>query len=136
MRVIRDKVALVTGAGSGLGRAIAARLAKEGAKLHLADINAAAMNETAAQIRATGQPVAVTVCDLADNASLDSLVADVHVEWGGLDILVNNAGIGGGGPIDCCNALSESDQLGYQFGSESACGPGNDSDELRHGKKR
>lgn len=98
MRTIRDKVALVTGAGSGLGRAIALRLAKEGARLHLAEINSTAVNETAAQIRAMGRRVAVTVGDLADNASIDSLVADVHAEWGGLDILVNNAGIAWYGP--------------------------------------
>jgi NAD(P)-dependent dehydrogenase (short-subunit alcohol dehydrogenase family) len=98
MRTIREKVALVTGAGSGLGRAIALRLAREGAHLHLADVNAAGVNETAAQIRAAGQKVAVTVCDLSDLTSIDNLVDDIHAQWGTLDILVNNAGIGWYGP--------------------------------------
>src|SRR5438552_2239975 len=103
MRSIRNKVALVTGAGSGLGRAIALRLAREGAKLHLVDVNEIAVVETAEIVRSTGEmPVppkaAVTVCDLSDLSSIDALVADIHAEWGGLDILVNNAGIGWYGP--------------------------------------
>jgi NAD(P)-dependent dehydrogenase (short-subunit alcohol dehydrogenase family) len=107
MRTIHDKIALVTGAGSGLGRAIALRLAQEGAHLHLADINASAAEATAAQIRALSSrhtpcavspKVAVTTCDLCDPASLDSLVTAVHDRWGGLDILVNNAGIAWYGP--------------------------------------
>jgi 3-oxoacyl-[acyl-carrier protein] reductase len=98
MRTIRDKVALVTGAGGGLGRAIALRLAREGAHLHLADINPLAMNATAEQIGALGREVAVSVCDLCDMQSIDALTDDVQQRWGGLDILVNNAGIGWYGP--------------------------------------
>jgi NAD(P)-dependent dehydrogenase (short-subunit alcohol dehydrogenase family) len=98
MRVIRDKVALVTGAGSGLGRAIALRLTREGAAIHLADVNRAASAGTALQIRALGGQSAVTICDLAEPAAINSLVADVHQRWGGLDILINNAGIGWYGP--------------------------------------
>jgi 3-oxoacyl-[acyl-carrier protein] reductase len=106
MRKIRDKIALVTGAGSGLGRAIAMRLAAEGARLHLADVNPTAVNETAALIESTGRMpapskrVAVTICDLSNLASIDALVDDVHRQWGGLDILVNNAGIGWYGPTN------------------------------------
>jgi NAD(P)-dependent dehydrogenase (short-subunit alcohol dehydrogenase family) len=98
MRTIREKVALVTGAGSGLGRAIALRLAQEGARLHLAEIDPATADKTAGQIRSLGRPVAVTRCDLADPAAIDLLVDDVHDQWGGLDILVNNAGIAWYGP--------------------------------------
>src|SRR5262249_29624956 len=98
MRIIRDKVALVTGAGSGLGRAIALRLARERAHLHLADVNATAVNETAAQIRATGQKAGVTVCDLSDRSSTYPLANDILAQWGGLHILGNNAGIGWYGP--------------------------------------
>jgi len=106
MRTIQNKFALVTGAGSGLGRAISLRLAQEGAHLHLADINASAAQETASQIRALSSrqtpsavsQVATTACDLTNPASLDSLVTEVHDRWGGLDILVNNAGIAWYGP--------------------------------------
>jgi len=98
MRTIRDKIALVTGAGSGLGRAIALRLAQEGAHLHLADIGASAAEATASSIRKLGRQAAITVCDLTNPAALDSLVAEVHDRWGGLDILVNNAGIAWYGP--------------------------------------
>jgi short-subunit dehydrogenase len=98
MRAIRGKVALVTGAGSGLGRAIALRLAREGAALHLADINRAALAATTLEIRALGGQSAVTICDLAEPAAIESLVADVETRWGGIDILINNAGIGWYGP--------------------------------------
>jgi len=98
MRTIYDKIALVTGAGSGLGRTIALRLASEGARLHLADMNSAAAEETARQIRMLGRRVAITACDLCDPASLESLVTQVHDQWGTLDILVNNAGIAWYGP--------------------------------------
>ncbi len=98
MHTIKDKIALVTGAGSGLGRAIALRLAREGAGLHLVDLNATAVKETAIEIRRLGREAAVSVCDLSNLASIDPLVDDVQSRWGGLDILVNNAGIGWYGP--------------------------------------
>jgi len=98
MRTIRDKIALVTGAGSGLGRSIALKLAREGARLHLVDLNAVTVKETANQLRGLGCQVEATVCDLTDFAAIDALVEEVRNRWGGLDILVNNAGIGWYGP--------------------------------------
>ena len=98
MRTIRDKIALVTGAGSGLGRAIALKLAREGAKLHLVDLNPTTTNETAAQLRALNCQVATTICDLTDPAAIDAIVSEVRDRWGGLDILINNAGIAWYGP--------------------------------------
>jgi len=103
MRAIRGKVALVTGAGSGLGRAIALRLAREGAALHLADIYRAGLANTALEIRAVGGQSVTTNCDLADPAAIDALVADVETRWGGIDILINNAGIGWYGPTQKMN---------------------------------
>ena len=98
MRTIRDKVALVTGAGSGLGRAIALRLAREGAALHVADINADAAQVTAADVRALGVQAAVSTIDLAAPSGVDQLAREVQQTWGGLDILVNNAGMAWYGP--------------------------------------
>jgi 3-oxoacyl-[acyl-carrier protein] reductase len=98
MRTIRDKVALVTGAASGFGRAIARRLASEGARLHLADCKTASLEMVAAEIHATGTPVAISTVDLAHRAGVEALSADVLQRWGGVDILVNNAGIAWYGP--------------------------------------
>jgi NAD(P)-dependent dehydrogenase (short-subunit alcohol dehydrogenase family) len=98
MRTIKDKIALVTGAGSGLGRAIALRLAREGAHLHLVDLNPATTNETAAQVLSLGRQVETTICDLTNPTSLEALVSEVHNHWGHLDILINNAGIAWYGP--------------------------------------
>src|SRR5690349_10725226 len=98
MRSIRDKIALVTGAGGGIGRAISLRLAREGSRLHLADLNGAAAEETARQIRAAGGEATIWTGDLADRDAIDSLSASVRAHHGGVDILVNNAGIGWYGP--------------------------------------
>jgi NAD(P)-dependent dehydrogenase (short-subunit alcohol dehydrogenase family) len=98
MRTIKGKIAVVTGAGSGLGRAIALRLAGEGAHVHLVDINPAAAETTAGEVRRRGVQAAVTQCDLADPAAIESLVAEVIQRWGHIDILVNNAGVGWYGP--------------------------------------
>jgi len=93
MRRIKDKVAIVTGAGAGLGRAIALRLAGEGAHVHLVDRDGAAASGTAEQVAALGVRTAVTLCDLAEIARLDVLAEEILASWPAVDILVNNAGI-------------------------------------------
>jgi NAD(P)-dependent dehydrogenase (short-subunit alcohol dehydrogenase family) len=86
------KVALVTGAGSGIGRRTALRYAQEGAVVAVADIRADAARETAAEI-ATGSGAAQALeIDVADSASVAAAVADVAAAHGGLDLVVNNAG--------------------------------------------
>jgi short-subunit dehydrogenase len=94
VRAIRDKVAVITGAGSGLGRAIALRLAREGAHLHLVDINQAAAEQTAAEASSRGVRAVVTRCDLTNPQAIDGLASAIIRRWGAVDILVNNAGIG------------------------------------------
>lgn len=87
---LQDKVALVTGAASGIGFAIAAAFVAEGAKVLLADVNQA-KGEAAAQ--SLGDAAAFTVCDVGDKVSATAAVAAAVARFGRLDILVNNAGI-------------------------------------------
>ncbi|HSO93271.1 MAG TPA: SDR family oxidoreductase [Candidatus Dormibacteraeota bacterium] len=89
------KVALVTGAGSGIGEACAMALAQEGAKVLVADINRGAAARVQAAIKqAGGEGLAVQV-DVTDPSSVEAMVSVASASYGGLDIAVNNAGIGG-----------------------------------------
>lgn len=94
MRIIREKTAVVTGAGSGLGRAIALRLAREGANVHLLDIDLPAAEAVAAEARGCGVEAAAAPCDVSQVADLEAAARDILAQWGAADILVNNAGIG------------------------------------------
>ena len=89
-----DKVALVTGAGSGIGRATATRLASEGATVACLDVVAEAAEETASKIAAEGGTARSWRCDVSDEASVDAVVAEVLEAFGGLDALCNIAGVG------------------------------------------
>src|SRR5437868_15029228 len=93
MKVIRGKKALVTGAASGIGRAIALALAREGADLFLLDIDDANLAHTARTAAEAGVSVETRVCDLARRAEIEASVDALRAAWDGLDILVNNAGI-------------------------------------------
>jgi len=86
------KRALVTGGARGIGAAIATRLANEGARVAIADINMERASETAARI---GDNAEAVTLDVTSPESWDSAIASVNEQWGGLDILVNNAGIAG-----------------------------------------
>ena len=92
MRLI-DKVALVTGAGNGIGAATATRFAEEGALVIVTDINPESAQTVAAQINASGGRTEAHAQDVTDEALWDRLVAGVVATHGHLDILVNNAGI-------------------------------------------
>jgi len=90
---LEGKVAIVTGGASGIGRASALRLAREGAKVLVADVNDTAGAETAAQIRAAGGEAAYLHTDVSQSAQVQAMIAEAERRWGGLDILFNNAGI-------------------------------------------
>jgi len=92
---LNGKVALITGGGRGIGRAIALRFASEGAAVMLAATRRDTLEATAAEIRTAGGRVATAIADVADEAAVKSLVAATLAQLGGLDILVNNAGVGG-----------------------------------------
>ena len=90
---LQAKVALVTGAGGGLGGATARRFAAEGASVLCSDLNLAKAEKTAADIEAAGGTALAFECDVADAAQCAAQVAETVNRFGRIDILVNNAGV-------------------------------------------
>lgn len=93
MRELRDKVAVITGAGSGIGRALAGALAEEGCRLALVDRSEKGLEETAASLRARGARASTHVADVSDRGRMEALPAEIEAEHGAIDLLFNNAGI-------------------------------------------
>lgn len=89
----RDRVALVTGGGSGLGEAICKRLASEGARVAVLDVQLTSANRVVAEIGAAGGQAQAFLVDVTDFASVAGAVAAVVQAFGGIDVAVNNAGI-------------------------------------------
>lgn len=91
MQRLEGKRAIVTGAGSGIGRSIALRLASEGARVVLADVDETTAENVATEINGASL---VQKTDVTSAAEVEALVGRVVAEWGGLDVMVNNAGLG------------------------------------------
>lgn len=90
---LEGKTAIVTGAGRGMGRAIALRLAREGAGVVVSDIDGGSAEETEIAIRELGYKAVSLRADITDMGDIDRLVEGARKDFGGVDILVNNAGV-------------------------------------------
>ena len=90
---LQDKVCIVTGAASGIGKEIATVFAREGGKVVIADLNKDAAQATADAIKATGAAVMAVAMDVTSEDQVNAAVAEVVAAWGGVDVLVSNAGI-------------------------------------------
>lgn len=88
---------MITGAGSGLGREIALRWAREGWRLALADVNEAGLEESLRLVRAAGGDGFTRRCDVRDYSQLTALAQACDEQFGGIDVIVNNAGVASGG---------------------------------------
>lgn len=93
MTQLNGKVALVTGGGQGIGRAIALRLAQDGADVAIADMKAETMDAVAGEIRALGRKAATVRTDVSRRDEVYAAIDHAEKELGGFDIMVNNAGI-------------------------------------------
>src|SRR5688572_18687595 len=92
--LLKDKVAIITGGGSGIGRGVAERFAKEGAKIALVDMNAQGLAETADLVRAASSEAETYEADVSQTADVEGFFAKTVERFGRVDICVNNAGIG------------------------------------------
>ena len=90
---LKDKVAIITGAASGIGKEIALEYAKQGAKVVIADLALEAAQATAAEIVKSGGIAMGVAMNVTDEAQVDKGVADVVAAYGGVDVLISNAGI-------------------------------------------
>jgi NAD(P)-dependent dehydrogenase (short-subunit alcohol dehydrogenase family) len=95
MKDFNDKVVVITGAASGIGRAVARAFSKEGARLHLVDIDAEGVKSLAAELSA-----AAHVVDCAKAKAVQALAEEVFASEGRVDVLCNNAGVVCGGPVE------------------------------------
>src|SRR4051812_48847561 len=99
-RSLEGRVAVLTGAANGIGRALASRLAEEGAALCLADINTGALGETARALEARGVNVSAHNVDVADAARVERFAREVEERHGRADVLINNAGVALHGTVE------------------------------------
>jgi len=92
--LLKDRVAIITGGGSGIGQGVAGRFAKEGAKLMLVDLNPAGLEETATQVKDAGADVETFKADVSATEQVEAFFAKTVERFGRIDICINNAGIG------------------------------------------
>jgi NAD(P)-dependent dehydrogenase (short-subunit alcohol dehydrogenase family) len=100
MTDVKGKVAVITGAGSGIGRALAYDLARRGATLAISDVDATGLAETAKQVRVIGAPVHQARLDVTDRSAVLTYADEVAAEFGAVHLVINNAGIAFTGDIE------------------------------------
>ena len=98
--VLKNKIAIVTGAGRGIGREIAETLAREGVVTVVTDVRQDLLDDVAAEFGRQGWTGRQYLCDIRDGARIRAVVDDVTRTLGRIDVLVNNAGVGPGGPVE------------------------------------
>jgi NAD(P)-dependent dehydrogenase (short-subunit alcohol dehydrogenase family) len=99
MQEFRDRVAVITGAASGIGRALTQRCAQEGMKVVLADVEETALVEALAEVQATGVQALAIVTDVSSARSVEALAQQTLDRFGAVHLLCNNAGVGAGTTI-------------------------------------
>ncbi len=100
MKSFENKVAAITGAGSGIGRALALGLARQGCHLALSDVNEAGLNETAAMARTLGVKASASLVNVADRAAVQAWADQVMADYGRVNAIFNNAGVAQGGTVE------------------------------------
>lgn len=102
MRELRDRVAVVTGGASGIGRGMALAFADAGAHVAIADVEDEPARAVAREVESRGVRALALHVDVSDRTSVETLAEKVYGEFGAAHVLCNNAGVGAGGPLDQC----------------------------------
>jgi len=99
MKNLENKVAVITGAASGIGRSLALKLAKEGCMLALSDVNEDGLSETVSMTGLSSEKVFIKKLDVSNEADFNTFASDVVSKFGSADILINNAGVNHNGKV-------------------------------------